>query len=166
YKISPDAVLGFSEVFNPMTIFCARILGYRIIISDRSSPHRERALQTRVLQRLIYPLADGMIAQTQASKKNERAKNYKKKIIVIPNPLREINDFYNKTYPKVVISMGRLIPSKNFIELIQIFDDSDCNKEWSLVILGEGPERENIENEIRRLSLEDRVELVGAVSDV
>src|SRR5690606_34065756 len=92
--------------------------------------------------------------------------NYNKKISVIPNPLREINDFYNKTYPKVVISMGRLIPSKNFIELIQIFDDSDCNKEWSLVILGEGPERENIENEIRRLSLEDRVELVGAVSDV
>lgn len=66
---------------------------------------------------------------------------------------------------KMIISVGRLIPLKGFIELIeampeiiQKFDDV------KLVIVGDGPDQHRIEKTIKRLNLEDRVVLTGALS--
>ena len=62
---------------------------------------------------------------------------------MIPNPLRDIDDTIIKRYRKQIISMGRLIPTKNFEELIEIFA-SIPKPEWELTIIGDGEVKERL----------------------
>ena len=63
-------------------------------------------------------------------------------------------------------AMGRLAPQKGFDLLIDAFARAAQDKpDWSLSILGEGPERRRLEEQIHKRGLEGRVRLCGWVSD-
>ena len=62
--------------------------------------------------------------------------------------------------PPVILASGRFIHYKNFPALVRAFAQVQPTTA-QLHILGEGPERGNIEAEIRRSGLEDRVTLLG-----
>ena len=165
-SVRPDTVLSFSEVFNPLSIICARIAQVPIFISDRSNPYINHRSTIRVLRRLIYPLSRGMISQTNTAKNLAIQRKYNKNITVIPNPLRDVVDSPSIKKEKVVVSVGRLVPSKNFLSLIDIFLTADVSNSWELWILGEGPEREKIEEKIKMLKVSSRVKLKGSVENV
>src|SRR5690606_4172205 len=120
-RIKPDVALSFSEIFNPLAVLAARILNIPIYVSDRSNPHKRLSKFSQLMRKMSYPLAHGMIAQTNTAKRVAKQRRYNKRIKVIPNPLREINDGLCKEYGNIIVSIGRLIPSKNFDELIEIF---------------------------------------------
>jgi glycosyltransferase involved in cell wall biosynthesis len=62
--------------------------------------------------------------------------------------------------------MGRLDPVKGFDLLIEAFFlIASRHPDWSLTILGEGPERKNLEQLIARLGLTGRVSVPGWVAD-
>tara|TARA_B100000674_G_scaffold151632_2_gene120757 strand:- start:26383 stop:27498 length:1116 start_codon:yes stop_codon:yes gene_type:complete len=67
----------------------------------------------------------------------------------------------------ILISVGRLIPSKGHLMLLEalsnIIDNYPNTKLW---IVGEGPEREVLEYEIRKKELVDHVVLLGRRRDV
>lgn len=165
-RIKPNVSLSFSEAFNPLSVIAARITNTRIYISDRSSPHVKLKKTRQLLRKLTYPLAKGMIAQTDTAKAIFRERSYNNKIKVIPNPLKEMRVSNNSLDSNIVVSVGRLIPSKNFKELIEVFHKADIKKEWKLLIVGDGPEKKNLTNLINNLGLNDRVELIGAVEDI
>lgn len=62
---------------------------------------------------------------------------------------------------KWLVSAGRLVPWKNFSELIDTMDQFP--PEWKLIILGDGPLRSELAQRIVDLKLEQRVQLCGAV---
>ncbi len=62
----------------------------------------------------------------------------------------------------VVVSVGRLAAVKGYAGLIEAWPGIDAD----LLIVGEGPERENLEGLISQLELTDRVHLVGYRDDV
>jgi glycosyltransferase involved in cell wall biosynthesis len=65
---------------------------------------------------------------------------------------------------KLVLSVGRLVPTKRFDLLIKGFaklPDEDAR----LIILGEGPERDNLQALIDQLGLSERVQLPGYTTD-
>ena len=65
---------------------------------------------------------------------------------------------------KTIISVGRLTSWKGFDMLIEIMPDLlKVNPEFSLLIVGDGPERENLESRIKELNLEDSVKLLGSL---
>jgi glycosyltransferase involved in cell wall biosynthesis len=66
---------------------------------------------------------------------------------------------------KLLLSVGRMTPQKDFATLIDAFAIMQANSEGkcSLVILGDGPERAKLESQIERLGLRDRVYLAGRV---
>ncbi len=67
---------------------------------------------------------------------------------------------------KKLIAIGRLVELKGFERLIKICDRlKKDNIDFYLQILGQGPERENLENTIKELGLEDCVNLVGFCSN-
>lgn len=164
--INPYTTLCFSEVFNPLAIVASRLVRKPIYISDRSNPYKKLRLSIKLFRRFTYPLADGIIAQTLKSKEYSHSKRYNKNIITIPNPLKQINDSYHKKYEKRIVSAGRLVKSKNFSELIDIFNSIRDKGGWELIILGEGPERSNLQSKIEALGLCDSIKLVGLVEDV
>lgn len=167
-QISPKTVLSFSEAFNPLSILSCRLTGYPIFITDRSSPTVKLSRATQLLRSLLYPLADGLIVQTEIAKSIAIKNRYNKNIAIIANPLKEMSLESNPELRSelIVVSVGRLIESKNFGELIEIFNEANSSKEWKLWIIGDGPERINLQSKIDSLGINSYVKLLGAVKDV
>jgi len=67
----------------------------------------------------------------------------------------------------VLVSIGRLSQEKGHADLIQALPElRESGLEFHLVIVGEGPERGRIEEQVRRLNLASRVTLAGLQHDV
>lgn len=164
-KVNPDVVLGFSEIFNPLTIIASKLNFKKVFVSDRSNPLRKQNFINRNFRKFTYPFADGIIAQTERAKQIFIKRKYNKNIKVIANPLKEINNNNFNADLKGIVHVGSLIKRKNQTELIRIFHQ--LNKEdWKLYLVGEGPERSTIESLIQELNLGSQVFLVGEVDDV
>ena len=91
---------------------------------------------------------------------------YKDKVIpktyFIPNSLDYIPDVKSNLKSKRIISIGRLSPEKGFIDLIKVFNEfSKIHPDWSLDIVGDGPERKKIEKMINDLNLNDKIIMHG-----
>ena len=90
--------------------------------------------------------------------------NWKKweNICVIPNPIPIDIVITSKHENNEIISIGRLTEQKNYKSLINIFSKiSPIFPDWSLKIYGDGPERENLLNQIFNLNLQDKIFLEG-----
>lgn len=107
-------------------------------------------------------------------------KKYSKNIRVIKNGINlerfEYSDEIRKNIRSslgisedryVVGTVGRLSPQKNITKIIRVFKKiTEKNPNAVLVIVGEGSEREIIENTIHELGITDNVILTGSKSDV
>lgn len=68
---------------------------------------------------------------------------------------------------KQFIASGRMAYAKGFDLLIEAFElFSRKNKDWNLVIMGDGEERSNLERKIEKAGLEERVILTGFTDQV
>ncbi len=162
--IKPYTILSFSEVFNSFCVLACVFVKTKIFISDRSSPQKKLPLWDEIFKKVTYPFANGIIAQTQLAK--EKLISYNKNVEVIPNPLKEINLTYERNNDlKTIISVGRLVKSKNFEELIKIFHHIG-NKDWNLIIVGGGPEYDNLNLLVQKLEISNQVYLLGQQDDV
>lgn len=76
---------------------------------------------------------------------------------VIENP-NEIKVKYSNLDNKVVIAVGRLTEQKQFNVLIDIWRDiSFENPNWKLKIIGDGPKKKELNNQIKQYNLEKKI---------
>lgn len=93
----------------------------------------------------------------------------KNKIITIYNGVDDekftpkLNELYKDEY--TLINVGNLNEAKNQITLLKAFKGIS-NNNLRLLILGEGPQREALEQYIDRNDLQDKVQLIGSTPDV
>lgn len=67
----------------------------------------------------------------------------------------------------VVLNVGRFVEQKNHEFLVDVFHAlSDKRKDSLLVLIGEGPLKDNVEQKVKKLKLEDRVVFLGLRDDV
>lgn len=96
-------------------------------------------------------------------------KRYDKKITAINNPVTlppETSPIDLSSKRKQMLFVGRLVEDKGINYLIQIWENIEKNdNEWNLVIVGDGPLRKLIENEISSRGLK-RIQLAGAQNNV
>ena len=81
------------------------------------------------------------------------------KIITNKMPIETDNTLSNLKN-KTIISVGRLDKVKGYSDLINIFSRLN-NKDWTLNIVGDGPEYNNLNNLIKEKGLEDNIKLLG-----
>ena len=84
------------------------------------------------------------------------------KCVAIPNPLPEIPTQKSSLSTKNLISVGRLVPEKDFPMLIDTMhfvhqQDPDIH----LTIVGDGSERQKLKSQIKSLNLESTITLTG-----
>lgn len=80
----------------------------------------------------------------------------------IPHYLEKIPERISDLKGKNIISVGRLAPEKDYEELIKVFSEMDSSfEEWKLHIVGDGDEREKLQNLIREKQLENRIIMHG-----
>ncbi len=102
------------------------------------------------------------------TKQDSIDRKYKNGDKVIPNLVSsfDMNVTYNYQSKKV-ISVGRLDKYKNFKDQIIVWKAiAKSHPDWSLHIYGDGPEKTNLDNQIKDLKLENSVFLEGIKSNI
>ncbi len=122
----------------------------------------------KVVEKMTTHLSDKMIAVSEATKRDLERIGFKKDIKVIPNGIdfKEIRKIRPSTEDSDIIFAGRLIKEKNVDLLIKA--TSLIKRESpgiNCIIVGDGPERGNLERLIYELNLENNVHLKGVVEN-
>ncbi|MEA4870304.1 MAG: glycosyltransferase [Christensenella sp.] len=160
----PDLVLALPEKVNVWTVLFLLGTGVPVVVSERNDPNRHPENKVkRVLRRLVYPFAKGFIFQTQDAA-DYFPKSVRKRGIVLDNPLdtSRIPARFTGERRRTVAAAGRLHEQKNFELLIRAFARFyKTHHDYSLVIYGEGPERERLMKTASRLGIAGAVELPG-----
>ncbi len=165
----PEVVISFTSNANVLTILAAAGLGAPVIVSERSDPLQFKISRLwSALRAMTYPFADAIVCQTgSAAARLGRATRHK--VVVIPNPVAlRVHSLGSRTTAtgKKIFAMGRLDPIKGFDLLLYAFQSiARQHPEWSITILGEGPERQGLERLAFSLGIADRVSLPGWVPE-
>lgn len=113
--------------------------------------------------------ADVIVVLTNKDKKyfSENLK-IKNKLIRIYNPfIKKNNENKYNERSNIILSSGRLTYQKGFDILLEIAKElKEKTKDFKWIILGEGEDRELLENRIKEYNLENYVELKGNVQNV
>ncbi|HWQ97066.1 MAG TPA: glycosyltransferase family 4 protein [Clostridia bacterium] len=160
----PDVVLAMPEKVNVWTVLYLLGTGVPVVVSERNDPHRHPESRVkRILRRLVYPFARGFIFQTKdASKYFSRA--IQKRGVVLDNPLdtTRIPAPHAGERKRNVVAAGRLHEQKNFDLLIRAFARFyKTHHDYSLILYGEGPEKEKLQKLASSLGIAGAVELAG-----
>ena len=88
-------------------------------------------------------------------------------LMVIPNPLPQEPQPRSTLDQKTFVTAGRLATEKQFEHIVDAFwRIQDDIPGWTLRIWGDGPRADNLAAQVRKLELEDRVELPGTTDDM
>ena len=93
---------------------------------------------------------------------NEKLKDTNCKCVFIPNILDRVPDKISKLTSKRLVSVGRLSKEKGQLDLLKIYNLLIKDyPDWRLDIVGDGAERENLEEYITSHNLKNKVTLHG-----
>ncbi len=167
--LKPDVVLSYGEYWNSFVMISLLGLGLPIYVSDRCQPDKSLGRLHNWLRRILYPRAAGIISQTTAAREIYTKMIRNSNIGVIGNPIQEVILQKSIVKENIVLTIGRLIPSKHHDLLIDIF--LDCYQPgWKLVIAGGDVAYGNVYNQLKEkvtaLNAEDKIELTGSINHV
>ena len=148
-KEKPDAVLAMPDMVNVWTALFLAGTGIPVIVSERNDPARFPASRVkRLLRKPAYRFVKGFVFQTE-QQMAYFPERIRKRGTVIENPLdtEAMPAAYSGPREKTVVTAARLAPQKNLTLLIEAFRIfSETRPDWKLIIYGEGPEREKLQN--------------------
>lgn len=160
----PELVLSLPEEIGIYVLLALLGTGIPVYVSERNNPWVMPDVKlTRILRRLTYPFAKGIIFQTEMAK-SFFPKYIQKKSVVLPNPVdsSRIPQPYEGEREKVIVGAGRLFEQKNFPLLIRAFSLFASNHpEYILRIYGEGYMLEELQRLVHQLKLTGCVEFPG-----
>jgi len=167
-KRNPSVILALGYI--SYTLISTIGLSIPVVISPRSSPFRVRFpdnklldIGYRITKKCLSPGVKGVIAQTSVAADSLK-RQYSCPVVVIPNFLRTLAN-YKLSRQNQILSVGRYSAEKGQKYLIEAFAGIKA-PDWRLVLVGDGPERENLQNLIHKLNLQTRVKLAGFQKDV
>jgi len=161
-NINPNRIVSFLTQTNITSILANIGLNIPIIISERSIYNSENNSKFwMLLRRLTYQYASYLIVLTEDDAKNY---NFMKDKEVIPNFIKidKENNIIKKD--NIILAVGRLHSVKQFDLLISIY--AKLKTDYKLYIVGDGPEKEKLQNLIKNLNLENKIFLEGQKKNV
>jgi len=169
---NPDVVISFNAQTNVLTIVASLGLGIPVIVCEQADPRQYTiGAPWELLRRFVYPMANAVVVVASAMRNWAQQVARKDAVYFVPNPMAMQLNGHNTLSVKrkrgpVLVAMGRLTYQKGFDLLLQAF--SRCVKkhpDWSLIILGEGEERNCLESLAARLGIDTSVRFPGLVRD-
>ena len=158
-EIKPDITI-YTWVMGALLSAFSRWKGKSIYEAHRARPTmRHQWIMSRMEKKV-----DAVVALTEQDSKDYPSAH---KVVVIPNFTSISVEKPSDCTSKRCLAVGRLIDVKNFSRLLDIWQKvSGRNPDWHLDIVGEGPEREILQQKIERLGLGESVSLHKATHDV
>ena len=170
--LQPHAVICFLDTMNVITLMASSGLGIPVIVSERTDPRQHHInLAWSALRALFYRHANAVVVQSNTVRDWASKFLRTSTVHVIPNPIKPMfnviehhSNFRGSGH--MVVAMGRLGREKGFDLLIKAFGKCiTTHSDWSLVILGEGRERRNLEILAADLRIADHVSIAGQVHE-
>lgn len=161
-----NCLIVFSIAYAEVALWSAKLAKIPIVLSERVDPNFSAKNKfRRFYKKILFRYADGVVFQTNEVK-NYYSKFLKNNYTVIHNPIIDDNlpsiDF---SIRKEIVTVGRLSSEKRIDLLISAFSKIN-NKEYNLLIYGDGPQKKYLQNLIIDLNLRNRVLLKGKVDRV
>ena len=161
---------------DPMACLALRLSGYqgRVILHWHSDILKQKTLLKfyAPLQRWLIRRADTIIGTTPVYlKESPYLQEAQGKTVAVPIGIEPVtfdptlSEQWKMRYPgkKLVVSIGRLVPYKGYPYLISAA--RQLGPGYQVLIVGDGPIRESLENDIRINGVEGTVKLLGYVED-
>lgn len=168
-SIKPNTVLSFGELWNSFVLLSTLGLPYPVYVSDRCQPNKSLGKFHDFLRKILYIKAKGIICQTELAKDIYLKLLKHHNVTVIGNPIKKIDNENNYVKENIVLSVGRLIKTKHFDELIKIFS-SIAKPDWKLIIVGDDALKQSnkaqLEELVKTLGMSDKIILAGKRNDV
>lgn len=165
----PDVILSFIGKNNVMTILTSLGLSIPAAVAVRGDPEMEYpAGSLRKAAMLLFPLAKGVILQTKKSR-SFFPERIRKKCRILPNPLDAsfTGEPYGGERERSIVCVGRIDENKNQRMLMEAFSRvAGEMPDLRLRLIGDGPQRRELEICARELPHGDRIFFEGSVSDV
>ena len=183
----PVAMLSALDYVNIVALWSRRLAGgqTRLVVSERnhlSTAHRHRTRRRDKLMpgllRRFYPWADAIVAVSKSVADDLTATTglSRDRIEVIYNPVvtpevvRMVQEpldhpWFRPGQPPVVVAVGGLRRQKDFGTMVEAFAQLRRRRPARLLILGEGPERVEIEALVARCGVESDVQMPGFVAN-
>jgi GalNAc-alpha-(1->4)-GalNAc-alpha-(1->3)-diNAcBac-PP-undecaprenol alpha-1,4-N-acetyl-D-galactosaminyltransferase len=165
-ETEPDIVLSLLHTMNLVTLLAVRGAA-PVIVMEQTDPRNYPVERWQTaLRRLLYRRAAGVVVLSEEIRSSWGLKLAPpSRVFTVPNvALRAARrEWRGEELPdRFVVSAGRLVPSKGFDVLLRAFARiAGAAHGWSLVLLGDGPERQPLERLAADLGLGDRVVFTG-----
>nr|WP_271977998.1 glycosyltransferase [Rubripirellula sp.] len=161
----PDVVLAFCDQMNITSLIATTRLGIAVVISERSDPRQQKLPRIwENLRRLTYRKAAKVIVLSEPIAEY-LATTCHAKVVVIPSAIDTPDAMSDRALAvnnQQIIAMGRLEWEKGFDRLIDAFTEvADSHPDWTLKILGEGSQRPQLEKQISKADLANRISMPG-----
>jgi len=150
-----------------------RLNGIPVIHNEHSSAHYRRGIG-KILSRMTLPRVNLIICNSHHTQRSIQAcyPSAGEKLITIHNPVQEripvrtreeTRAALNVTNDDILIlHVGGMIPERDQLTLIQAFHNlKQTCPQIRLVMIGDGPIRQDLESQIKLKGLEDSVRLMG-----
>lgn len=185
--IAPDMILRLRKLCgeydiihvhhpDPMAALALGLSGFKgkVVLHWHSDILKQKTLLKlyKPLQKWLVRRADVIVGTTPVYvKESPFLQDCQHKVTYLPigiHPMQEAQDEaeeLRRLYPgkKIVFSLGRLVPYKGFCHLIEAA--KILGEDYVVLIGGTGPLRDELQGQIEKLGLEDRVKLLGFVPD-
>jgi glycosyltransferase involved in cell wall biosynthesis len=167
-EVRPDLVVSFMTQVNVVAIIAARQCGVPVVACEHTDPrHQNLNSAWSALRLAIYPFAQTVTFLT--ANVLRRWKMWLGAAArLMPNPVAVDPSAAPVVFrhPRNLIAAGRLIDLKQFDLLIEAFAAIAArHPDWGLTILGEGDCRAQLEQQIQKANLAERVELPGRMQN-
>lgn len=161
---NPDVVISFMDITNICVLLSSIGLKNKIIITEHSHYSYLSSKFWRFLRRITYPFCDALSVLT---KEDKNYFDFVKNVKVIHNPMFDIKD-KKQDFKKenIILFVGRLEKIKGCdIFLDAMAKSKEFLKDYKILILGDGSQKENLLKQSKDLELEN-VQFLGRVSNV
>lgn len=168
-NFKPDVIVSFLPKTIIISMLC-KILFFRnipVIVGERANPVARKNIIGK-LNDILFKKADGCVFQTSDAKKYYNIIDESKQII-LKNPVSSEFDVepFKGERKKVIVTAGRLSEQKNHELLIEAFSKvKDKFPEYKLVIYGDGPLKDKLQNKIEAVGGENNIILAGRVNQI
>lgn len=173
--LRPHVIVSFLPHVNIAALLAARGTGIPVIACERTYPpllQPPLPMPYRILRRLTYPWAAALVSQTQATADWLRRRAARTRIVVIANPVvlpmadgEPVIDLGTLLRPddRLFLWVGRMDAAKRPQLMIDAFVEiaGAVSPDWRLVMLGDGPLRQVMQDSATEAGLSDRITLPG-----
>ncbi|HOW88705.1 MAG TPA: glycosyltransferase family 4 protein [Elusimicrobiales bacterium] len=166
---APDLIISFIDTANVLTLAAFPSGRPPVIVCEQVNPlHWRIGPHWSLLRRALYPLSAAVVMLTEDTARWAASLRPGWPAVHIPNPV--VPPVYSENISRPaffgqdrnLVALGRLHEQKGFDMLITAFASvAGRFPRWQLTIIGEGPERKNLESLIRGSGLSGRVALPG-----